>query len=150
MSACLLLATCLWGQVVPKTGANLETTLLALQDAGVDRASITNQLAEKLMALAQTDHQPSRPTVELFADKFVRAIRGKKMTRTQVIAFQSSFAQMLDGARPNFYSASHFHEALISLSIDSLVREELTAKFIAIGEEIRGPDDLSVRDRTKK
>lgn len=148
--ACLLAAAWLWGQPDRKTAAILENTLSALQDASVDRTSMTKQFADEMMAGASNDRKPSRSTVELFADKFVRAMRGRKIPKPQLVALQNSLTQMLDGTHPNSNSASRFREVLTVLNIDSSVREELTARFIAVGEDIRGPDDLPVRDRSKK
>jgi ABC-type lipoprotein release transport system permease subunit len=96
-----------------------------------------------MMELPSSDRQPSRSTVVRFVDEFTGVLIGKDL-KNQVGVLQQSICEVLSGSTTNFKSASRFREALTVLGIDSMGKQTLTTRFMAIGEEVRGPDDSPV------
>jgi len=99
-----------------------------------------------MMSLTSSDRQPSRSTVASFADEFTAAVIGKDL-RDEVGVLQQSVCEVLSGSATNIKSASRFREALTALGFDSMRKQTLTTRFMAIGEEVRGPDDSPVFKR---
>jgi len=118
----------------------LQPILTALKSPKASWQSLTTQLLEVMMSLTSSDRQPSRSTVAGFSDEFTGALIGKDL-RDQIVVLQQSICEVLSGSTTNFKSASRFREALTALSIDSMEKQTLTARFMAIGVEVRGPDD---------
>ncbi|MDQ2900004.1 MAG: hypothetical protein M3Y07_09420, partial [Acidobacteriota bacterium] len=115
------------------------------QNVNASHGSLTQQLVDAMTSLAQEDRRPSRPTLESFADEFIGALTGMSVTNAQVITLQRSITEVLLSSTTNLKSASRLREILTALHIgDSKVRV-ITKRFIAIGEEVRGPDDSPLR-----
>ena len=121
----------------------LQPILTALKSPGASRPSLTTQLADAMMSLTSSDRQPSRSTVVSFADELTGALIGKDL-KDQPGVLQQSICEVLSGSTTNFKSATRFREALTALRIDSMKKQTLTTRFMAIGEEVRGPDDSPV------
>ncbi len=117
---------------------------MTLQNLGADRVSVTRQLVDAMMALADVNRPPSRLTVEDFAGEFVRAVIGKRLTSAQLSIFQRSIAEVMGGSTANFNSASRLRATLTALRVDSSETQMITKSVLAIGEEVRGPDDSPV------
>ncbi len=141
----LIAATALGQGRLDKSGPcnKLQPILMALKTPAVSRSSLTTQLADAMMSLTSSDRQPSRSTVVSFADEFTSALIGKDLTN-QLSALQQSICEVLSGSTTNFKSASHFRDALTALSIESSEKQALSTRFMAIGDEVRGPDDSPV------
>ena len=120
--------------------ARLNTTLTALQNVSADRVILTRQLVDAMMALGEGNRRPSRPTVEGFVDEFISALIGK-FTNTQLAMLQRPITEVLRGSTTNLDSASHLRESLASVHINYSRTQAITKRFLAIGEEVRGPDD---------
>ena len=130
-----------------KTAASeLHSTLTALRDRNASRSLLSQRLAAEIMSLTDTDQRPSPHTVSEFADEFVGALIGKDLTQAQVTNLQRSITEMLDAStKRNYVPASRLREAVTALRVDPREKQAITRSFIAIGEEIRGPDDTPVR-----
>ena len=121
----------------------LQPILTEMKSPGASRPSLTTQLVETMMDLTSGDRQPSRSTVASFADEFTGAVIGKDL-KDQVGILQQSICEVLSGSTTNLQSASRFRESLTALGIDGVRKQTLTTRFMAIGEEVRGPDDSPV------
>lgn len=123
------------------------------EDPAVTRlaAALTNsrQLADAMMSLAADDRRPARGTVEKFADELTGVLAGRKLTDAQSIGLRTSLAAVMRGANSNYHSAKQFRDSLASLKLFPATEQSLTTKFIAIGEEVRGPDDAPVKEWAK-
>jgi len=119
----------------------LNTTLTALQNVSSDRVVLTRQLVDVMMALGEANRSPSRTTVEGFVDEFASALIGKNLTNAQFAMLQRSITEVLRGSTTNLNSASHLRETLAAIHVDSSRTQTITKRFLAIGEEVRGPDD---------
>lgn len=109
----------------------------------------SRQLADAMMSLAADDHRPARATVDKFADDLVGAVSGRRLTDAESMALYGSLAAVMRGSTSNFNSARQFRNALASLRVFPAREQALTTKFIAIGEEVRGPDDAPVQKGSK-
>jgi hypothetical protein len=134
-----LLASCVWAQT-----ASLKTALYALTSSEADRTLVTKQLADAMMPLARSNRQPSRHSVEAFAAELGRSVAGKELTIVQVRSLENVIAEMMRGSVPNYTSTGHLRDALSAIHIDSADERAITTRFLAIGEEVRGPDDLQL------
>ena len=76
-----------------------------------------------------------------FADELVNAVHGKNMTDAQALMLEDSIEAVLRSNGATFRAASRFREALVAFGVDAPKLQILTKRFIAIGEEVRGPDD---------
>jgi hypothetical protein len=120
----------------------LSSTLAALRDGGLDRSVVSRQLADEMISLA--DVKVSRPTVERFAEELTGALVGKPMTQVQLTSLQNSITEVMRGSVTNANSSRHLREVLDSIRIDAMRTKVITKSFLAVGEEIRGPDDTPV------
>jgi hypothetical protein len=123
------------------------TRLLMAPDA--DRAVGARQLANAMMAMATAEHPPARVTVEKFADEFFVAIAGKKLNTMQVLAFQQALTAVMKGSVSNFQGAKQLRDTLAGIGVGLESQRVITTKFLAIGEEVRGPDDAPAKDFRK-
>jgi hypothetical protein len=136
----------------PQT-SKLESTFLAFQTSGDvwrwdsdrrrARSPLSYQLVDEIMLLPDSDHQPSRSTVD-FADELTGALLGKTMTNAQAQMLEQSINAILHSTGAIFVSASQFRETLAGIGVDAGKAKIITRYFIAIGEEVRGPDDLGL------
>ena len=55
---------------------------------------------------------------------------------------ERSIDDVLRSTGATFASATHFRETLATLGVEASKLQVITKRFIAIGEEVRGPDDL--------
>jgi len=141
----LLLAAGLSGQPSATNKASvdrLNSTLLALKraDASV-KPHLTRQLVDEIVALSEKDRQPSRATVAGFANEFLDALIGKDLTSANLITLRTSIVQVTRGSGATFVPASSLREALTAVGIERSKVQDITRRFMAIGDEIRGPDD---------
>jgi hypothetical protein len=58
---------------------------------------------------------------------------------------ERSIDDVLRRSGATFTSASHLRETLATLGVGALKTQVITKRVIAIGEEVRGPDDLSAQ-----
>jgi hypothetical protein len=126
------------------TTPKLRSTLQALKDRGASRTTLSHQLADEIMSMAESGHQPSRPAVTSFAEELTSALLGKELTNAQVIMLEQSIDEVLRSSGATFTSASRLRETLGSVGVDASRLQIITKRFIAVGEEVRGPDDLPV------
>jgi hypothetical protein len=119
----------------------LRPILMALKNAGASRPLLTNQLVEAMMALADKDRQPARSTVVSFAEQFTGLLLGKSLTNSQVEGLAGAIGEVMTGSTTSFRSSGHLRDVLTAVAIDNTKQQAITRRFIAIGEEVRGPDD---------
>jgi hypothetical protein len=124
--------------------SKLRSTLLALKEAGASRPALSRQFAEELMSLAEKDYKPSSTAVENFSDQLSKALLGKHMTDAQVLLLEQSIREVLRSTGATFTSATSFRQTLLAAGVDPAAAQVVTTRFIEIGEEVRGPDDLHV------
>jgi hypothetical protein len=137
------------------SGSKLHTNLLALKeppvawkwDAEMRRARppLSYQLADEIMRLAESDHQPSRSAVADFTDELAIALIGKSMTDADALMLEQSINSVLRSTGATFTAATQLRSTLAAVGVDASTLRTVTRRFIAIGEEVRGPDDLPVQ-----
>ena len=135
--------------------SKLHTTLLALKESPAfwrwdaemrrTRSPLSYQLVNEIMSLAESEWQPSRLTVASFADELANALLGKNITDTEALMMEDSIDAVLRSTGATFTAASHLRETLAALGVDASKLRIITMRFMAIGEEVRGPDDLQMR-----
>jgi len=135
--------------------SKLHTTLLALKEPPAfwkwdaemrrTRSPLSYQLVNEIMSLAESEWQPSRLTVASFADELANALLGKNMTDAEALMMEDSIDAVLRSTGATFKSASRLRESLAALGVDAARLQIIIKRFIALGEEVRGPDDLPVR-----
>lgn len=135
----LLFATCLCGQP-----ASLKTTLIELSTGQVDHAVVARQMVDAMMSLADPDRRPSRQVVEDFAAEFTRTLAGNKLIRSELPIIELSLTQVMKGSTTNLKSSNRFRDVLEFMRVSPLAAGALTSRFLAIGEEVRGPDDFHI------
>jgi predicted alpha/beta hydrolase len=151
----LLSAVSLTGQSASKDQATaaavskLNSTLMALKDGGASGKVLRHQLVDQMMSLAEDNHYPSRRSVAAFADEFVNAVIGRDMTDAQMAKLQRSIVQVVRGSCATFRSASGLRETLTALGVHASKIHVIVKRFIVIGEEVRGPDDLPARPESR-
>ena len=135
----VLLASCLCAQTV-----SLKTALYVLTSSDADRTAVTKQLADAIMPSARSNRQPARYSVEAFATELARSMIGKGLTIVQAGSLENAITEMMRGSVPNYTSTGHLRDALSAIHIDSADTRAITTRFLAIGEDVRGPDDLQL------
>jgi hypothetical protein len=121
---------------------NLTATLMAMKNIGGSRATLAPRLADNLLALANPDQQPSRTTVMVFADQLTDALIGNQVAFANVVQTQRCVSGVMRGSRSNLQWASELRDFLKIFGVEPTKIHAITKSFIAVGEEIRGPDDM--------
>ena len=124
------------------SASKLRSTLLALKEGVASRNALSQRLSEELMSLAETDCKPSGTAVANFSDELSKAMLGKSMTDSQVVVLEQSIRQVLQCTGITFTSATSFRQILRAVGVDLATAQVITTRFIKIGEEVRGPDDI--------
>jgi hypothetical protein len=143
----ILAGLSVFGQSSPtdQAAARLDSILSAMKDPGASRTSLSQQLADVILALAQSDHPPTRSTVMSFTDELTGALIGKDLKWNAPPRWLlGSILEILSTSGANFTKASRLGDTLKSLGVDASKTHRITTLFIKIGEEVRGPDDLRV------
>jgi hypothetical protein len=120
----------------------IQSTLLALKDS---RKALSNQLVDEMMALVNVHQSPSRAAVERFSEDLASALVGKDMTAIRAAALEKAITDVLRGKGSTFVPATSLRETLTGLGIDRITVQAIVRRFIEIGEQVRGPDDLPMR-----
>lgn len=127
---------------------SVQSILLALKDPGAPRKALSDQLVNKMMALAKRD--VSRPMVERFSEDFTGALLGRDITTVRASVLQKAIVDLMSGKGSNFEPATKLRDTLTSCGISDATVQLLVGRFIDIGQEIRGPDDLGVLPKRLK
>jgi hypothetical protein len=120
--------------------SKLDETLHALARPGASSAFLSAQLAEEMMSLAPSDQQPSPGVLAGFADSFTAALIGKDLTDARVTTLQRCITDVLSGSGTNLKPAKLFRDTLTAIGVATSRIPSLVTRFIAVGEEVRGPD----------
>ncbi len=129
----------------PEAARNLRSALQALKDRGASRTTLSRQLADAILSLAQAGHEPSRSTVASFSEELTAALLGKDLTKEQLTAVEQSIGEVLHVTGATSIPASRLRETLTALGVDATMSQTVTRRLIAMGEEVRGPDDMPAR-----
>ncbi|HEV1285159.1 MAG TPA: hypothetical protein VNU44_07610 [Bryobacteraceae bacterium] len=127
---------------------SVQSILLALKDSNAPRKALSDQLVNKMMATAKRD--VSRQLIERFSEDFTGALLGRDITTVRASVMQRAISDLLSGKGSNFEPASKLRDTLTSCGISAPTVQAIVGRFIDIGQEIRGPDDLGVLPKTLK
>jgi len=122
----------------------LRSTLQALKNRSASRTTLSHQLVDEIMSMADSEHKPVRTTVERFTEELTSALIGRDLTNPQVMMLERSIDEVLSSSGATFTSASRLRETLAALGVDASRLQIIVKRFITIGEEVRGPDDLKL------
>ena len=129
-------------EVPTTTSSKINDILLALKDPNVSRASLSQQLVDQMISLAEKGHQPPRPIVSAFADDLTGALKDQKLNKSQITAVERSIIEMMqEPFSSNLEPACHLRETLTAIGIDNSTILLIVGDFIAVGEAVRGADD---------
>jgi hypothetical protein len=129
---------------------SVQSTLLALKDPHAARKALSNQLVDEMMAIAKSDQSPSRATVQRFSEDLTAALLGKDVTTIRAAAIQKAIIGVLSGKGSTFLPACSLYETLAGFRIEDRTIQTIVDRFREIGQEVRGPDDVPLRDITRK
>lgn len=121
---------------------SVQSILLALKDSNAPRKALSDQLVNKMMATAKRD--VSRQMIERFSEDFTGALLGRDITTVRASVMQRAISDLLSGKGSNFEPASKLRDTLTSCGISASTVQAIVGRFIDVGQEIRGPDDLGV------
>lgn len=121
---------------------NMQATLLALKDPGAPRKVLSKRLTDEMMAQAKRNQSPSRASVERFADDLTGALVGRDITSVRASVLRKSIAGVLRGSGSTFLPATSLRQTLTSCGVEERTVNAIVQRFIDIGQEVRGPDDL--------
>jgi hypothetical protein len=126
----------------PQAIEHLHATLMALKYARAPSDSLSQQLADSMMALTLDQRQPSRSEVAEFTGEFTRALVGSGFNNDQAAALQQCLVDLLRGEGiTNYELAQRLRGTLAELRVDDVKTEMIIRRFLVIGEAVRGPDD---------
>ncbi len=126
---------------------NVESTLLALKDSGASRKILSNRLVDEMMAMAKRNQTPSRASVQRFSEDFTSALSGRDVTKIRAQVLEKAISDLLSGKGSTFVPASRLRETLTSCGIDERTVQAIVGRFIDVGQEVRGPDDMPVQPK---
>src|SRR5579871_6762415 len=122
----------------------LQKPLAAMQDPKADRVAAARQLTDAMLPLADPNRKPSREIVDDFTKELAFALSGKTLSNEQLANLNASLWVVMKGSVPNLKSTSLLRDTLTNVGLANDEVHTLTALFLAIGEDVRGPDDLPV------
>jgi hypothetical protein len=117
----------------------IQSTLLALKDS---RKALSSQLVDEMMAMVNVHQSPSRAAVERFSEDLTTALAGRDVTAIRAAALEKAISDVLRGKGSTFEPATSLRETLTGCGIDRRTVQAIVRRFIEIGEQVRGPDDL--------
>jgi len=138
----LFLATAAFGQFPLEV---LNRAITALQDPKISRPAAAQRITNEMMLLARTDRQPLRGLVLSFADEFANLLAGKEIGTNQVSGLTKSMADVIQGSGATFNAVTGFRQSLKVSGIPPERCNVVIRRLIAVGEEVRGPDDLPIQ-----
>jgi len=131
----------------PKQASALSVTLKSLRVPAASRASIADELTEKILALADRDHEPARGVVSGFANDLVNALYRRVTTDKQLEDLELSIKEILRPTGSTSRSAGRVREVLRTAGAER--PDVVTKSFISVAEDVRGPDDSPVEPRAR-
>jgi hypothetical protein len=145
-----VLLVSLHAQSVPGTAARADvlkeiiSTLTAMKSAAASQTLLSDKLTDEIMSLVRSDARLARTTVAAFSHDLTSALVGKEVTSIRAETLQRSIRDVVGTSAATFPAATSLREALTSLGIDPATTQGITRRFMAIGEGIRGPDDIQL------
>jgi hypothetical protein len=127
--------------------SKLTETLRAMARPGASSVALSAQLVDEMMSLAPSDSQPSRGALAGFANEFISALIGKDLTDARVTTLQRCIADVLSGSGTNAKPAKLLRDTLSAMGVAASSIPNIITRFIAVGEEVRGPDDTPVIEK---
>jgi len=105
------------------------------------------ELTDAILAIALKDREPTRQEVTGFTDALANAKPSGPIPSAQVSALESCIVGVLRDQSPsNFALAARLRQALTAIRVNDLKTDLIVRRFLAIGEAVRGPDDIKVID----
>ncbi len=126
---------------------NLQSTLLALKDSHAARKTLSKQLVDEMMAQAKPHQSPSRASVQRFCEDLTTALIGRDITTVRAKVLRQAIVDVMGGKGSTFLPASSLRETLTGCGIEEPTVQAIVQRFIDIGQEVRGPDDLPVQPK---
>ncbi len=154
----LICALAAFGTLIAQAPAASDTEIAAklnpLVSAAIRRsatiAETNDKLTNALMAIARSGSQPSRELVASFVSSLADFTSGRQVDSAHVSALSECMADMLRGSGvTNFGLARQLRTTLTELGVTDAKLDPITRQFIAIGEAVRGPDDMPANDRIR-
>ena len=129
-----------------QSAKSIQNIFLALKDSKAPRKVLSDQLTDEMMALAkQNSSRPSHAAVERFSDDLITALMGRDITTVRASVLQRAVSDLLTGRGSTFEPATKLRTTLTSCGINEPTTQAIVGRFIDIGEELRGPDDVGVK-----
>ena len=128
---------------------SMERTLLALKDTHAQRSALSLELTMEMTFLAKKsgrDQDLSQATTERFSEDLTTALLGKDITTIRAAALRKAIAGVLSGKGSTFLPANGLYETLKSCGVENRTIQLIVDRFTDIGRQLRGPDDLPMRE----
>ena len=125
----------------------LDTSLRQLSapdTASPAATALVQQLISQLSAISEQGRVPSRITLERFTAELSRGLEGRNLADNQAIALRESIVSALRGNFATFVAATNLQETLLAANVEPQRAKTIAQLLAAIGEEVRGPDDLGL------
>jgi hypothetical protein len=105
------------------------------------------ELTDTILTLALKDRAPTRQEVSGFTESLANAKPPGPIASAQVSVVQRCILDVLrDESTSNFALAERLRRALTAIRVNDLKTDLIIRRFLAIGEAVRGPDDIKVID----
>jgi hypothetical protein len=108
---------------------------------------VSKTLVNAMLSLAVREQQPTRQELGELARALRGAMAGRVIADSQLSVLSRCIVDVLhpDGMS-NFMLASQVREVLTTLRVGDTKADLIVRRFVAVGEAVRGPDDLPARD----
>ena len=114
--------------------------------AGLNNGTVSvEEFVHQMVSVAPLSTPHSVSAFTDFASRLRQGIKGKAVTGRQLEGLASCIMDTLRGAHSNFSSTYQMRQILRSVGFDAGQMRDIAAAFLAVGEEINGPDDTFVR-----
>jgi hypothetical protein len=119
---------------------------MALQEGRTSQNLLNERIVEEIMSIAEAQHKPSRNTVAMFTANWNTELKGVKLSDAAVAQLTRNILQVLHSAGT---AATEFHrsvkraeDGLLSLGLSTTKAKRIAESLMAIGNDVRGPDDI--------
>ena len=137
----LILALC----VIAQAPRPLPAIFSALSDGAGTKSAVARELSIRMYAAFGKDQPATRAAIDRLAHSLADALWEQHFEKTSGEELARALTQLVTpSSQPNAALVRRARIALSRIGIDALRAESLSRQMIAVGEQVRGPDDMPV------
>ena len=107
--------------------------------------SVSQSLAGRMISIAPLEHWAGRQQMDALISALRGVMAGREISDAQLTVLSQCIVNVLRGqGGSNFALAAEIRQELTTLGIGDQRSDLIVRRFVALGETVRGPDDMPV------